>query len=113
MAIRTLIVDDSAFARKVVREVLSTSLEVEVVGAARDGLEALDLTALLNPDVVVCDIQMPGLDGVGYVRRQIRSGRCRSSSSPRPRRTPKMPSRRLARGQSTSSQSRPRSPTMA
>lgn len=69
--IRVLIVDDSAFARKVVREVLSTSPFIEVVGAARDGEEALELTATLQPDVVVCDLQMPQLDGVGFVRRQM------------------------------------------
>jgi two-component system chemotaxis response regulator CheB len=71
VAIRTLIVDDSAFARKVVREVLSVSAAIEIVGAARDGMEALDMTATLNPDVVLCDLQMPVLDGVGFVRRQM------------------------------------------
>ncbi|HEY4299996.1 MAG TPA: chemotaxis-specific protein-glutamate methyltransferase CheB [Candidatus Didemnitutus sp.] len=69
--IRVLIVDDSAFARKVVREILTVPLSIEVVGSARDGEEALALTAALNPDVVVCDLRMPKLDGVGYVRRQM------------------------------------------
>ncbi|MEO6005662.1 MAG: chemotaxis-specific protein-glutamate methyltransferase CheB [Opitutus sp.] len=70
--IRTLIVDDSAFARKVVREILSTSALVDVVGLARDGEEALEMTATLKPDIVICDLQMPKLDGVGFVRRQMR-----------------------------------------
>jgi two-component system chemotaxis response regulator CheB len=70
-AIRTLIVDDSAFARKVVREMLAGSRAVEVVGAARDGEEALRLAAELEPDVVICDLKMPKLDGVAFVRRQM------------------------------------------
>ncbi len=47
--IRTLIVDDSAFVRKVVREMLSRSPFIEVVGTARDGQEALELVEQLNP----------------------------------------------------------------
>jgi two-component system chemotaxis response regulator CheB len=69
--IRTLIVDDSAFARKVVREMLSRSPYIEVVGAARDGREALDLAEKLSPDVITCDLVMPELDGVGFVREQM------------------------------------------
>ncbi len=69
--IRILIVDDSAFARKVIKEVLSDSPLVEVVGAARDGEEALELTASLAPDLIVCDLHMPRLDGVSFVRRQM------------------------------------------
>jgi two-component system chemotaxis response regulator CheB len=70
--IRTLIVDDSAFARKVVREMLLTSPMIEVVGAARDGEEALELDASLKPDLVICDLRMPKLDGIGFVRQQMR-----------------------------------------
>jgi Chemotaxis response regulator containing a CheY-like receiver domain and a methylesterase domain len=69
--IRTLIVDDSAFVRKVVREMLSRSPYIEVVGAARDGEEALDMAEQLKPHVVTCDLMMPKLDGVGYVREQM------------------------------------------
>jgi two-component system chemotaxis response regulator CheB len=69
--IRTVVVDDSAFVRKVVREMLSRSPYIEVVGAARDGEEALAMVESLNPDVVTCDLTMPGLDGVGFVRRQM------------------------------------------
>lgn len=71
-SIRTLIVDDSAFARKVVREILATSSSVTVVGTARDGEEALELTAALRPDIVICDLVMPKLDGLGFVRRQMK-----------------------------------------
>jgi two-component system, chemotaxis family, protein-glutamate methylesterase/glutaminase len=69
--IRTLIVDDSAFVRKSVREMLSRSPYIEVVGAARDGVEALELVERLRPDVVTCDLGMPRLDGVGFVRQQM------------------------------------------
>jgi two-component system, chemotaxis family, protein-glutamate methylesterase/glutaminase len=66
--IRVLVVDDSAFARKVVREVLEASPLVEVVGVARDGLEALEKIAELRPDVVTLDLVMPHLDGLGVLR---------------------------------------------
>src|SRR5690348_1609954 len=69
--LRVLIIDDSAYVRKVVKEILSRSPFVEVVGAARDGREALDLVEQLEPDVVTCDLIMPELDGVGFVREQM------------------------------------------
>ena len=70
--IRVLIVDDSAYVRKVVREMLSYSPHLEVVGAARDGREALELVEALRPDVVTSDLMMPVLDGIGFVREQMR-----------------------------------------
>lgn len=69
--IRVLVVDDSAFARKVFREMLSRSPDIQVVGSARDGAEALELVESLQPDVVTCDLVMPRLDGVGFVREQM------------------------------------------
>ena len=69
--LRVVVVDDSAYVRKVVREMLSRSPFVEVVGTARDGREALDLVEELEPDVVTCDLIMPELDGVGFVREQM------------------------------------------
>jgi two-component system chemotaxis response regulator CheB len=69
--IRVLVVDDSAFARKIVREVLCTSPLIEVIGVARDGTEALELMETLQPDLVTCDLVMPKLDGVGFVRAQM------------------------------------------
>jgi two-component system chemotaxis response regulator CheB len=65
--IRVLVVDDSAFARKVLRETLAASPELEVVGIARDGLEALERIADLKPDVVTLDLVMPNLDGLGVL----------------------------------------------
>jgi two-component system chemotaxis response regulator CheB len=66
-AIRVLVVDDSAFARKVVRESLSTSPLIEVVGTARDGIDALEKIVSLAPDVITLDLVMPNLDGLGVL----------------------------------------------
>jgi two-component system chemotaxis response regulator CheB len=70
--LRVLIVDDSAYVRKVVKQMLSRSPFIEVVGAARDGAEALELTERLEPDVVTCDLIMPDMDGPAFVREQMR-----------------------------------------
>ena len=66
--IRVLVVDDSAFARKVLRETLSTHPRIQVVDIARDGLEALEKIAELKPDVVTLDLVMPHLDGIGVLQ---------------------------------------------
>src|SRR6476620_10589033 len=69
--LRVLVVDDSAYVRKVVSQLLSKSPFLEVVGTARDGQEALERVVELQPDVVTCDLIMPNLDGVGFVREQM------------------------------------------
>lgn len=69
--IKTVIVDDSAFVRKVVREMLSRSPKIDVVGMARNGEEGLRIVAEMQPDVVTCDLLMPELDGVAFVREQM------------------------------------------
>jgi two-component system, chemotaxis family, protein-glutamate methylesterase/glutaminase len=68
MTLRVLVVDDSAFARKVLRKVLSEAEGLEVVGTARDGLDALERVAELKPDVITLDLVMPSLDGPGLLR---------------------------------------------
>lgn len=65
--IRVLVIDDSAFARKVIRECLEVDPEITVVGTARDGLDALEKIAELTPDVATLDLVMPNLDGVGVL----------------------------------------------
>jgi two-component system, chemotaxis family, protein-glutamate methylesterase/glutaminase len=65
--IRVLVVDDSAFARKVLREVLGSAPDIELVGIARDGLEALEKAAELRPDVMTLDLVMPSVDGLGVL----------------------------------------------
>lgn len=72
--IRVLVVDDSAFARKVLREILSATPDIEVVGTARDGLEALEKIIELRPDVITLDLMMPNLDGLGVLRSLPREG---------------------------------------
>jgi len=69
--VRVLVVDDSAYVRKVVSQMLGRSPFIEVVGAARDGEEALGLVQELRPDVVTCDLNMPVMDGVSFVRAQM------------------------------------------
>src|SRR5215470_410259 len=69
--VRVLVVDDSAYVRKVVTQMLSRSPFIDIVGTARDGLEALERVEELTPDVVTCDLIMPELDGVGFVREQM------------------------------------------
>lgn len=69
--IRVLVVDDSAYVRKVVTQMLGRSPFIEVIGVARDGAEALELAAELQPDVITCDLNMPELDGIAFVRAQM------------------------------------------
>jgi two-component system chemotaxis response regulator CheB len=69
--IRVVVVDDSAYVRKVIREMLSYNGAIEVVGTARDGEEALEQVERLRPDVVTCDLIMPGMDGVAFIERQM------------------------------------------
>lgn len=64
---RVLVVDDSAFARKVLREILADDERIDVVGFARDGFDALEKIDELAPDVVTLDLVMPVLDGVGLL----------------------------------------------
>ena len=68
--IRVLVVDDSAFMRKIITDILAGSPEIEVIGKARSGQEAIEKVTELRPDVVTMDIEMPGLDGLqalGYI----------------------------------------------
>jgi DNA-binding NarL/FixJ family response regulator len=65
---RVLIVDDSAMLREGLTNLCSLSSELEVVGTASDGVEALEAIRNLKPDVVSLDIRMPGMSGIEVLR---------------------------------------------
>lgn len=69
--LRVLVVDDSAYVRKVIKQMLSRSPFIEVVGVSRDGQEALEMAEQLKPDVITCDLIMPVMDGISFVREQM------------------------------------------
>ncbi|MGN9164778.1 protein-glutamate methylesterase/protein-glutamine glutaminase [Tissierellaceae bacterium HCP3S3_D8] len=64
MAIRLLIVDDSAFMRKIISDIVTEIQGIEVVGIARNGMDALDIIPRFKPDIITLDIEMPKLDGI-------------------------------------------------
>jgi two-component system response regulator AlgR len=67
-ALKVLIVDDEAPARERLRSLLAEIADVEVIGEAANGHEALAATSDLNPDVVLLDVRMPGMDGLEAAR---------------------------------------------
>ena len=75
---RILLVDDHAVVRQGFRMILAAQADLEVVGEAADGLEAVDLARKIEPDVAVMDVSMPGLNGIEATRRITESvSRCR------------------------------------
>jgi two-component system chemotaxis response regulator CheB len=76
-SIRVLVVDDSALVRQIVTHVLSEAPRVEVVGTARNGVEAVAAVRKLMPDVVTLDIQMPEMDGLEALKHIIRDSSAR------------------------------------
>ena len=69
---RVLIVDDSALIRSVMREIISSQPDMEVVGLAPDPLVARDLIRQMNPDVLTLDVEMPKMDGLDFLERLMR-----------------------------------------
>jgi DNA-binding NarL/FixJ family response regulator len=74
MTIRVLLADDQALVRAGFRVLLEADAEIEVVGEAEDGEQAITLAADLAPDVILMDIRMPGTDGIEATRRILEAG---------------------------------------
>ncbi|SOE01576.1 response regulator [Blastococcus haudaquaticus] len=72
MTVRVLLADDEALVRAGLRMILEAEADLEVVGEASDGVDALRMCRDLHPDVALLDIRMPGLDGIQAARRITR-----------------------------------------
>ncbi|MEF3255626.1 MAG: chemotaxis response regulator protein-glutamate methylesterase [Deferribacterales bacterium] len=67
--IKVLVVDDSAFMRKAIENMLKKDPNIQVVGFARNGVEAIEMVQKLKPDIVTLDIEMPQMDGLTALRK--------------------------------------------
>jgi len=72
--IRVVLADDHAMVRHGLQQLLSADVDIEVVATARDGAEAVEVVARTRPDVVLMDLQMPGVDGVEATRQIVAGG---------------------------------------
>ena len=72
MAVRVLVVDDSAVVRQVLSELLARDPDIEVVGTAADPYLARDKIKRLNPDVLTLDVEMPRMDGLAFLENLMR-----------------------------------------
>jgi len=68
MPVKVLVVDDSMVMRKLIKDIISASPDIEIVGDANNGKVALEKTESLKPDVVLLDIEMPVMTGVEFLK---------------------------------------------
>ena len=71
MSIRLLLADDQPLVRTGFRMILEETDDIDIVGEARDGTEAVRLAGELNPDVILMDVRMPGVDGIEATRQIV------------------------------------------
>ena len=77
MSIKVLIADDHAILRQGIKRVLNFEEDIEVVGEAEDGQEALARTLVVQPDILLLDLNMPGLTGL-EVANQLQAAKCKT-----------------------------------
>ena len=73
MALKVLVVDDSGFFRRRVTDIINADANLEVIGVAENGLQAIELNESLKPDVITMDYEMPVMDGITAVRKIMAS----------------------------------------
>jgi two-component system chemotaxis response regulator CheB len=76
--VKVLVVDDSAYMRVVLKDMLESDSSISVIGVAKDGLEAIEKVKTLAPDVVLLDIQMPKMDGIATLQRIMKESPTRT-----------------------------------
>ena len=69
MTKKILVVDDSFVMRTLIKDIISSDPDLQVVGEAANGADALEKVRLLSPDVLLLDIEMPGMDGIECMKR--------------------------------------------
>ncbi len=70
--IKVLIVDDSAFMRKILTDILNDSKDIDVIGTAKNGKEAIEQVRVLKPDIVTLDVEMPVMDGITALKEIVK-----------------------------------------
>lgn len=72
--IRVMVVDDSAFMRKMISDIINSQPDMQVVDVARDGQEAIEKVKSINPDVITLDVEMPrknGLEALAEIKKYL------------------------------------------